>query len=603
MRRSVTAIAIVLLLAVSSTYSATLLVPTDYGTIQAALDAAADGDEVVVEPGTYFESVVIPPISVTLRSQSDDPANTILDGTGNAASPAMVFFEGDSAGTRTIQGFTLTNSEARAVDIEDIFLRADHQIVKNCRFINNGPGTPLHAGQGSMDILDNEFIDNGGTVAGGAILMRGAASIRGNLFRNNAAIPVMDINNYLSNAGAIFLSNSFPAGAFIEILDNTFEDSYCNDYGGAVFISQNINVVVSGNTFLRNVADICAGAIYVVQNKHSVIIEKNLFVENSSLAGSAIGIDCCAAGTIVRKNTIVNTLGGAGIQITESNDIVIRGNVVAFGESWGIRWFASIHSQFSGTQTCNDAFGNPSGNFVGNVTSRKNFSLDPLFCDLTGGDFFLKEGSPCLAPNNSCNLDIGAFSLGCGEVAVFIQRFDARIIRTAIHLEWELFADEPLTGFNIYRRDGRDGYETILNKGGLIPEADRSFDDTDFEAGRNYYYALTLVMPDGSEVKSPLVEVRTMAYTFLLGNNYPNPFNPETTIRFTLDREAHVTLSIYDAQGRWMKTLIDDVQGDGQHETRWDGTDAAGASVSSGVYFYRLKAGAVSQSRRMVLLK
>ncbi len=51
------------------------------------------------------------------------------------------------------------------------------------------------------------------------------------------------------------------------------------------------------------------------------------------------------------------------------------------------------------------------------------------------------------------------------------------------------------------------------------------------------------------------------------------------------------------------KTLIDELRGAGPHETRWDGTDASGAPVSSGVYFYRMRAGKTSQSRRMVLLK
>ena len=121
MRQTVTAVAISLFLfAVSLSYGATLLVPTDYSTIQAALDAALDGDSVVVEPGNYFESVVVPALSITLLSQSGDPGNTILDGSLNADSVAMVFFEGDFAGTRAIRGFTLTNSEGRAIDIENL---------------------------------------------------------------------------------------------------------------------------------------------------------------------------------------------------------------------------------------------------------------------------------------------------------------------------------------------------------------------------------------------------------------------------------------------------------------------------------------------------
>ena len=103
-------------------------------------------------------------------------------------------------------------------------------------------------------------------------------------------------------------------------------------------------------------------------------------------------------------------------------------------------------------------------------------------------------------------------------------------------------------------------------------------------------------VPTGIDPEAPI-------FTNVLRGNFPNPFNPTTTIHFTLENTSHVTLSIYDARGRRVTTLIDDVRGAGPHEIRWDGTDAAGASVSSGVYFYRMKAGKTSLSRRMVLLK
>jgi hypothetical protein len=188
-------------------------------------------------------------------------------------------------------------------------------------------------------------------------------------------------------------------------------------------------------------------------------------------------------------------------------------------------------------------------------------------------------------------------------VAVFIQRFDARRIETTIHLEWELFADESLAGFNIYRRKGRDGYEAPLNRDGLVSQSDRSFDDTDFEAGQNYYYALGVVRPDGSELRSALVEVRAIAYTFSLGNNYPNPFNPATTIRYSIPKAAHVTLRVYDAQGRLIKSLVNGKKRAGEHTATWNGEDDRGSPVASGVYFARLQSSGRGQARKIVLLK
>lgn len=88
----------------------------------------------------------------------------------------------------------------------------------------------------------------------------------------------------------------------------------------------------------------------------------------------------------------------------------------------------------------------------------------------------------------------------------------------------------------------------------------------------------------------------------LLGN-YPNPFNPRTTIQYSLDRPTHVRLSIYDPRGRLVRGLVDTEQLAGAHDQTWDGTDQQGRFVPSGVYFYRLQAGDLDDTRRMVLVK
>lgn len=88
-----------------------------------------------------------------------------------------------------------------------------------------------------------------------------------------------------------------------------------------------------------------------------------------------------------------------------------------------------------------------------------------------------------------------------------------------------------------------------------------------------------------------------------LGANYPNPFNPSTTIPFTLAREGHAALRIYDVSGREIATLVDGVRNAGAHTVRWDGTSDAGAPVATGVYFARLVAEGVDASRKLVLMK
>jgi len=90
---------------------------------------------------------------------------------------------------------------------------------------------------------------------------------------------------------------------------------------------------------------------------------------------------------------------------------------------------------------------------------------------------------------------------------------------------------------------------------------------------------------------------------FVLSQNYPNPFNPITQIEYTLQNPAQVTLQIYNLLGQKVKTLVNEQKPAGSYRIFWDGKNEAGITVASGIYFYRLKANGVSQTRRMVLLK
>ena len=89
-----------------------------------------------------------------------------------------------------------------------------------------------------------------------------------------------------------------------------------------------------------------------------------------------------------------------------------------------------------------------------------------------------------------------------------------------------------------------------------------------------------------------------------LEQNSPNPFNPTTSIRYRVARAGHVSIVVYDAQGRAVRRLVDEIQDTSrEHVIRFDGRDAAGRVLSSGVYFYRLVAPGIVQTRKMVLLK
>ena len=89
----------------------------------------------------------------------------------------------------------------------------------------------------------------------------------------------------------------------------------------------------------------------------------------------------------------------------------------------------------------------------------------------------------------------------------------------------------------------------------------------------------------------------------VLGQNVPNPFNPSTSIPYTLERGAHVVIGIYDVSGARVTLLDEGMRSPGVHAVMWNGRDASGRALPSGVYFYRFEGFASSPVRKMVLVK
>lgn len=98
-------------------------------------------------------------------------------------------------------------------------------------------------------------------------------------------------------------------------------------------------------------------------------------------------------------------------------------------------------------------------------------------------------------------------------------------------------------------------------------------------------------------------EQKAMPAGFQVYANYPNPFNPETTLRFALHRQMQVTVTIYNALGRELLTLADRTYQAGEHQLIWNGRDENGRSVASGLYLAVLRAGAQTQTIKMLLMK
>jgi hypothetical protein len=109
--------------------------------------------------------------------------------------------------------------------------------------------------------------------------------------------------------------------------------------------------------------------------------------------------------------------------------------------------------------------------------------------------------------------------------------------------------------------------------------------------------------PSGVRWIEGTTEEEAKPTSFLLSQNYPNPFNPTTNFKFTLPQACHVKIEIFNILGQKVKTLVDEDMRSGVYLADWDGKDQRGAEASSGIYFYRIRAGEFSDIKRMVLLK
>lgn len=223
-----------------------------------------------------------------------------------------------------------------------------------------------------------------------------------------------------------------------------------------------------------------------------------------------------------------------------------------------------------------------------------------LFADMMGA-----------ADATFCNgaLYLVGFHGGCykitpgGTVAVAFTDVVASVVDGGARIGWIVASDEEIDGFRVYRENMADEPSSPQAVSGLVGRSEREFTDDTTLPGESYRYSVAAVMPDGREIKSGPALVAMPRVAFSMSQNYPNPFNPATTIEYTLSERADVALAVYDAQGRRVVDLERGVRGAGTHHASWDGRDANGERVASGIYFYRLTSGTRTLTKKLVLVK
>ena len=185
----------------------------------------------------------------------------------------------------------------------------------------------------------------------------------------------------------------------------------------------------------------------------------------------------------------------------------------------------------------------------------------------------------------------------CRVIPVELGSYNSKIINNSVSLTWETVTETNNLGFEI-RRDGEKiGF--VNGNGTTTEKHDYDFTDKNLVPGK-YEYEVIQIDFDGTrdELFKIMVDVNNIPNEFSLSQNYPNPFNPSTKITYTIANQSQVILKVYNSLGTEVKTLVNKVQPPGFYYVNFDG-----ASLSSGVYFYTIRAGNHVSSKKMILLR
>jgi hypothetical protein len=176
-------------------------------------------------------------------------------------------------------------------------------------------------------------------------------------------------------------------------------------------------------------------------------------------------------------------------------------------------------------------------------------------------------------------------------------------------LTWDRNMEADLDHYAVYRGTSAD---FVPGPGNIVASpSDTTLLDTGWTWSGGYYYKVCAVDVHGNASGFALLtpddisgnDTPRVPAASYLAQNYPNPFNPTTRIAFGLSGPGDVSLEIYDVSGRLVRVLADGERRAGRYEESWDGRDASGCAVASGMYFCRMKASGYEGTRKMILLR
>lgn len=525
-------------------------VPGEYPTVGDALAQAIAGDTVILAPNTYHEHGLVMRAGVTLRSETGLPDHTkiIGDHTGRLLSCI-----GDEPGTR-IQGVSFINGQAS--EGGGVRCETPDLIMTNC------------------DIIGNVAVPGGAWSGGGGLYVTNCdAVLDGCLIWQNEAMGITD-----GSGGGVKAMYST-----LNVTDCRFLSNRA-DTGGAIYFFSGGEAAFSGSTFYGN-------------GKSGIIEGAVLFYYGQT---NPTFIDCTIGGSV--GHTGVDLIGYA--LNGEGGVFVLESCILAGGS--GASFEPIERHALTPSISCTNIIDYGSGNWIGTYAhladQNGNLSVDPLFHGESSGDMRLEPGSPCLDTPNCGTL--GAWKLPAGTPVPAPASVAVGYGPDGNTINWGAATRDMSVSYRIYRSDD-PGF--VPQPADLLVEvaAPPWLDD---EGTYQDYYRVTAVnvWEEESGASAPGETTGTGDSTpscvVLLGA-HPNPFNPSMTITYSLPSEMGVSLDVYTVLGQRVRTLLVGRQTAGRHSVLWDGRDAAGQTVASGVYLYRLTTADGVFSGKVALLK
>jgi hypothetical protein len=364
----------------------------DFATIQAALDAAVDGDVIELGSGTFLgdgnRDLDYAGKGVTVRSQAGSPEACVLDLEGSEADPhrAVIFDSGEGANAVLeavmIRGGATPSGENGGA----IICIASAPTLRNLIFEENaasgtGRGGAVSCSQGAAPTISDSHFERNSAYQGGAVETIDSAPV---LIGCTAAE-----NSAAADGGALY---SLSSGG--RIAGCVFSHNVAT-FGGALFYDNDADALIEGTVFHDNVSELVGGAI--VFSKCTATVVSCTFSDNAANS--------------------FDFAGGAAFWASFQTSATIENTIIAFG-LFGQGMVLEKGGQV--TVLCCDVFGNEGGDWTGGFEEQQdqngNFSSDPLFCGRKPRDFTLAENSPCLPQMNECGVLVGALGVGCDPV-------------------------------------------------------------------------------------------------------------------------------------------------------------------------------------------